>query len=213
MHRGHVETAGLSGMPEKIEVEVEPRRTATHEIAPDDIARTALKVEEGKIVQAKLNELINLLWRGEGETEEEGRLRAVRALEHFNSLEPADGAEGLLALQMVGTHFAALECLRRAALPSQTLVGLEHSLKHAQKLMALYAKQLETLNRHRGKGQQKVTVEHIRVESGGQAIVGSVETGRRQDAEAKPPQLEHNSDEAVPLEMPALKKARPGTRK
>jgi hypothetical protein len=33
---------------------------------------------------------------------------------------------------------------------------------------------LEALNRHRGKGQQKVTVEHVHVYSGGHAIVGSV---------------------------------------
>ena len=35
--------------------------------------------------------------------------------------------------------------------------------------------QIETLNRHRGKGQQKVTVEHVHVHQGGQAIVGNVE--------------------------------------
>ena len=36
------------------------------------------------------------------------------------------------------------------------------------------------LNRHRGKGQQKVTVEHVHVHAGGQAVVGIVETpGRR----------------------------------
>src|ERR1700730_10346044 len=35
------------------------------------------------------------------------------------------------------------------------------------------------LNRHRGKGQQKVTVEHVHVHSGGQAIVGPVAPGRR----------------------------------
>jgi hypothetical protein len=34
---------------------------------------------------------------------------------------------------------------------------------------------LDALNRHRGKGQQKVTVEHVHVHSGGQAIVGTVE--------------------------------------
>jgi hypothetical protein len=34
---------------------------------------------------------------------------------------------------------------------------------------------LEALNRHRGKGQQKMTVEHVHVHSGGQAIVGTVE--------------------------------------
>ena len=34
---------------------------------------------------------------------------------------------------------------------------------------------LEGLNRHRGKGQQKVTVEHVHVHAGGQAVVGMVE--------------------------------------
>lgn len=49
-------------MPEKIEVEVGPRRAATHEIVPDDIARTAFKVDGEKILEAKLSELMNLLW-------------------------------------------------------------------------------------------------------------------------------------------------------
>jgi hypothetical protein len=34
---------------------------------------------------------------------------------------------------------------------------------------------LDALNRHRGKGQQKVTVEHVHVHAGGQAVVGTVE--------------------------------------
>jgi hypothetical protein len=36
---------------------------------------------------------------------------------------------------------------------------------------------IKPLNRHRGKGQQKVTVEHVHVHSGGQAIVGAVAPG------------------------------------
>ena len=35
---------------------------------------------------------------------------------------------------------------------------------------------LEALNKHRGKGQQKVTVEHVHVHQGGQAIVGRIHT-------------------------------------
>ena len=38
-----------------------------------------------------------------------------------------------------------------------------------------YATLLEALNRHCGKGQQKVTAEHVHVHEGGQAIVGNVE--------------------------------------
>ena len=36
--------------------------------------------------------------------------------------------------------------------------------------------QLEALQRYRGKGQQKVTVEHVNVNAGGQAIVGTVQS-------------------------------------
>jgi hypothetical protein len=44
-------------------------------------------------------------------------------------------------------------------------------------------------NRHRGKGQQKVTVEHVHVHSGSQAVVGVVETpegGNRPKSEDQP---------------------------
>jgi hypothetical protein len=42
----------------------------------------------------------------------------------------------------------------------------------ANKLSRTYATLIEALNRHRGKGQQKVTVEHVHVHAGGQAVVG-----------------------------------------
>jgi len=51
-------------------------------------------------------------------------------------------------------------------------------LSQANKLSRTYAVLVDALNRHRGKGQQKVTVEHVHVHSGGQAIVGTVETQR-----------------------------------
>ena len=37
-----------------------------------------------------------------------------------------------------------------------------------------FTMQVEALQRYRGKGQQKVTVEHVHVHAGGQAIVGAV---------------------------------------
>src|SRR6266511_6489264 len=58
----------------------------------------------------------------------------------------------------------------------QTFEGRRENLSQANKLSRSYAVLLEALNRHRGKGQQKVTVEHIHVHSGGQAVVGIVET-------------------------------------
>ena len=48
-------------------------------------------------------------------------------------------------------------------------------MNQANKLSRTYAVLLDALNRHRGKGQQKVTVEHVHVHAGGQAVVGVVE--------------------------------------
>jgi len=151
---------------------------AAHEIAASGALRSGLEVTDHEQLTVKLQEIQQVLYIARGTGNRDAAMQVARALELYESLEPADAAEGMLATQMVGTHFAALECLRRANLPDQTFAGRDMSLKHAQKLMTLYARQLETLNKHRGKGQQKVTVEHVHVEAGGQAIVGNVDAKR-----------------------------------
>lgn len=103
--------------------------------------------------------------------------------EHFellqaliNSFAPRDAVEGMITVQIVTTHQAAMECMRRAQLPDQPLAAREMNLRHAEKLSALFARQLDVLNKRQGKGHQKVTVEHVHVNNGGQAIVGNVQT-------------------------------------
>ena len=167
-------------MPKKTpQIQMENRKQAAHKIAPAASIQKAFEVDEAALLQQKINEIAKLLWVHEDADEDITYQRVVRALELYESLEPADGAEGMLAMQMVGTHDAALECLKRAALPNQTFEGRDMALKHAHKLMTLYTQQLAALKKHRGKGQQKVTVEHVNVEPGGQAIVGHVETGSK----------------------------------
>jgi hypothetical protein len=92
-------------------------------------------------------------------------------------IAPKDELEGMMAAQLTAAHNAAMECYRRAMLGEQTFEGRKENLNQANKLSRTYASLLEALNRHRGKGQQKVTVEHVHVHSGGQAIVGSVNPG------------------------------------
>ena len=60
-------------------------------------------------------------------------------------------------------------------LPDQPIVSRDQDLKHAAKLLGIYTRQMEALDKHRGKGKQKITVEHVNVHEGGQAIVGTVE--------------------------------------
>ena len=57
---------------------------------------------------------------------------------------------------------------------AQTLHQQDSNGNLAVKLLRTFALQIEALQRYRGKGQQKVTVEHVHVNAGGQAIVGAV---------------------------------------
>src|SRR5216683_686288 len=82
----------------------------------------------------------------------------------------------MIAAQLLAAHNASMECYRRAMIGEQTFEGRRENLSQANKLSRSYAVLLDALNRHRGKGQQKVTVEHVHVHSGGQAVVGMVET-------------------------------------
>jgi hypothetical protein len=90
-------------------------------------------------------------------------------------LEPATATEALLAAQMVGTERAAMRFLARAMLPGQTTEAIGANVTRSVRLMRLFNEQIETMSKLKGKsGQQRVVVEHVNVEAGGQAIVGTV---------------------------------------
>ena len=104
-------------------------------------------------------------------------------------ISPRDELEGMMAAQLIAAYNATMECYRRAAVTDQTFEGRRENLNQANKLSRTYSMLLETLNRHRGKGQQKVIVEHVHVHAGGQAVVGTVEApggGDRARSEERP---------------------------
>lgn len=119
------------------------------------------------------NETIAALWVANADPVAKERMynAAVAALIGIN---PTDELEGMMAAQLIASHAAAMECYRRAMIREQTFEGRSEALSQANRLSRTHAALLETFNRHRGKGQQKVTVEHVHVHSGGQAIVGNV---------------------------------------
>jgi hypothetical protein len=101
----------------------------------------------------------------------------IAAIRGVIGIAPKDELEGMMAAQMIASHSAAMECYRRAMLGEQTLEGRNENLSQANKLSRTFTLLFDALNRHRGKGQQKVTVEHVDVHQGGQAIVGPVTSG------------------------------------
>ncbi len=125
-------------------------------------------------VAARLSQqVISVLSLTNLDKEEEVR-RIGSALSLLKRIGPQNELEGLLASQMIGVHEAAMECLQQSRLPTQTPAGRDMNLKHAVKFMGLFTKQLEALDRLRGKGQQKLTVERVNVEYGAQANVGNI---------------------------------------
>ena len=102
------------------------------------------------------------------------RLRAALAV--MKGIEPGDILEDMAAAQLVAAHHAAMQAYGRAANPDQPFAVWRESLNQANRLSRTYAALVEALNRHRGKGgQQRVVVEHVTVNEGGQAVVGAVE--------------------------------------
>jgi hypothetical protein len=121
------------------------------------------------------NQAIQALWVKNSSPEERDKQWSA-TVAALMGIAPKDELEGMMAAQLIAAHNAAMECYRRAMIGEQNFEGRRENLAQANKLSRTYATLLEALNRHRGKGQQKVTVEHVHVHAGGQAVVGMVAT-------------------------------------
>lgn len=101
----------------------------------------------------------------------EAQLNAVLAV--VNGVQPRDEVEAMLASQMAVTHALAMDLIGRTK-QSPTVPYMETCGNLATKLQRTFVAQVEALSKLRRGGEQKVTVEHVHVHAGGQAIVGAV---------------------------------------
>lgn len=92
------------------------------------------------------------------------------------AVQPRDELESMLAVQMGAVHAATMMMARRLN-HVETIPQQDAAERALNKLARTFATQMETLKRYRTGGQQKVTVEHVTVNAGGQAIVGAVAYG------------------------------------
>jgi hypothetical protein len=146
------------------------------------------------------NQAVNALWVKQSDEETRGQQYGATVAE-LVGIAPKDELEGMIAAQLLAAHNAAMECYRRAMLGEQTLEGRSENFSQANKLSRTYTVLLDALNGHRGKGQQKVTVEHVHVHAGGRAVVGMVETpggGVREKSEEQPHALTYAPGTPVP---------------
>ena len=91
--------------------------------------------------------------------------------------KPQDEIEALLAVQMIGVHNVAMETLAKAMLDGKSDKGKELNVNQSTKMLRTFIAQMEALKKYRTGGQQKMVVEHVHVNEGGQAIVGTVNQG------------------------------------
>jgi len=103
------------------------------------------------------------------------RMNSATAI--MNGIAPENPLEGLLAAQMTATHNMAMEFCRRAMREGQTVDGIERNTNSAARMMKVFTGQVDALHKLKNKGQQKITVQHVQVNQGGQAIIGDVNRG------------------------------------
>ena len=110
--------------------------------------------------------------------------------ETMKNIKPRDHVEKMLAAQMLTTHNTAMKCFQRAtscfkSSQTPTLEMGNTILNSATKLIRTYTMQMEALNRYRSKGKQKMTVEHVHINAGGQAIIGNINQEKKSTKKLK----------------------------
>lgn len=91
----------------------------------------------------------------------------------IEGIQPRDQVEAMLAAQMAAVHNAAMTFARRLN-HVDNIAQQDSAEKAFNKLMRTYASQMEALRKYRTGGEQKVTVQHVTVNDGGQAVVGDI---------------------------------------
>jgi hypothetical protein len=157
-----------------------PDKNATTIGANDpDVLKGALKLMGGSQFDdwnsILADQTLTTLWLAHSKKETRDRQYSA-TFAALVGIGPKDEIEGMIAAQLLAAHNAAMECYRRAMIGEQTFAGWREGLSQANKLSRTYAVLLDALNRYRGKGQQKVTVEHVHVHAGGQAVVGTIQS-------------------------------------
>ena len=130
----------------------------------------ALGISDNAFLNGILGQLANAASQG-GAVDELGINFMVSAIK---GVEPKDEVEVMLASQMAAIHMATMTCARRLA-NVETIPQQDSAERAFNKLARTFAAQMEALRKYRTGGEQNVTVKHVTVNEGGQAIVGNVE--------------------------------------
>jgi hypothetical protein len=174
----------------------------------------ALGTEDRDFLNGLLSQLANATNTNEPQTKEPALNFLVSVV---RGIQPRDQVEAMLAAQMAAVHAASMTFACRLA-HVETLAQQDSAERAFNKLTRTFATQVEALKRYRTGGEQRVTVQHVSVSEGGQAIVGNVTQTRHEtalDKAASPPALAAAPKPAMTIESepaPAAipRKGKPG---
>jgi hypothetical protein len=98
------------------------------------------------------------------------------AITFVAGLQPRDQIETTLGVQMAAIHLATMKTAENLG-GAKNLQVMDMQERALNRLARTFAAQMEALKRYRSKGEQRVYVERVTVNEGGQAIVGPVAHG------------------------------------
>jgi hypothetical protein len=130
-------------------------------------------------------------------------------------IKPRDQIEAMLAAQMAAVHTASMTFARRLA-NVENIPQQDSAERAFNKLTRTFAAQMSALKEYRSKGEQKMTVQHVHVAEGGQAIVGNVNAptegvGARNKKEVQPHALAYAPGVEMPRQIEEEREALPLT--
>jgi hypothetical protein len=146
----------------------------------EDALQELFQTETPEMANGLLSHCLKVLKPDEASDDYEGNDERAFMLAAIKEIAPRDAVERMLALQMAATHVAMIRSGRRLA-TTATLQQVKVHYSGYNALARTYAAQMAALGKHRNSGKQTVTVQHVNVEGGGQAIVGNVQTGTGAD--------------------------------
>jgi hypothetical protein len=141
-----------------------------------------LGTTEPPFLTGLLSQLVNA--GSTGRKVDQGTLNFMLSV--VRGIKPRDQTETMLAAQMAAVHAATMTLAKRLA-DADDIPHQDSAERALNKLARTFAMQMETLKRYRTGGEQKVTVQHVSVQEGGQAIVGNVTQAAPKRAADSPP--------------------------
>ena len=128
----------------------------------------------------------------------------------IKNIHPRDGIEAMLGAQMAALHMSMMNCVDELARLGHT-PQQEMAERAVNKLSRTFATLVGALKHHQTGGEQKLTVRHVSVSDGGQAIVGNVTQAPRDVLPEKTPNATPALTDArqIPMEIVGEGKRKP----